>query len=70
MKIIKSTSFRSFTTASKIDGKPYIIPNGTSEGIQVSDEVAHGFEVEFLHEVSVSDIPEVEPQSPVESSAT
>jgi len=65
MKIIKSTSFRSITTTSKIDGKLYVIPCDTDNGISVSDEVAEGFQQELLHEVSVADI--VEPESPVEA---
>ena len=65
MKTIKSTSFRSITTTSKIDGKLYVIPCDTDNGISVSDEVAAGFQSELLHEVSVADI--VEPESPVEA---
>ena len=65
MKTIKSTSFRSITTTSKIDGKLYVIPCDTDNGISVSDEVAEGFQQELLHEVSVADI--VEPESPVEA---
>ena len=65
MKIIKSTSFRSITTTSKIDGKLYVIPCDTDNGISVSDEVAEGFRQELLHEVSISDVA-VEPESPAD----
>jgi hypothetical protein len=65
MKLIKSTTFKSYTTTSKVDGQHYVIPADAGEPILVSDEVAAGFQSEFLHEVDVTE----SPVAPAEQSA-
>ena len=60
MKVIKTNSFRTFTSTSSVDGVLYIIPSENETGIEVSDEVATAFGEQFLHEIQIIDL-----QSPV-----
>jgi hypothetical protein len=53
MKVIKTNSFKTFTSTSSVDGVLYIIPSENETGIEVSDEVAAAFKEQFLHEIDV-----------------